>query len=1193
MQTGHRNGTPLCVGLCLSLLIGFAPLSVRSVMASQDTVADAASLDDAFEQRLAEEAAAAWNWNPAIPRPAVLADWGIAPSDMDRAKLAGDRLSALYREHFPEPAEAVSLSAQDLKSSEDHFGAGQRHLDAGRTNQAIASFRSAARLNPNRADIWAKLGHALNDAGNAIAAKAALQEAVARESTDFATLLAYGQLASRFRDDQTAAAVLLRASEHPDRLAEPGAESILAAELGACLLRLGHLDAGSVLIANLADMPDQLDAPTRYRRELDQLFRSRRSLFADAAQASFAVGAYERTLALLRRVESLPGSSEHRQLAALSYVLLSSGRPAIAAEALLNRFAHDTPDAESFSLLEMIAEHSDIGPLMESRLRTIAAELPKDRRERARQSFTLARSVLHSRPADRLVILMSHLESHPADMTVLSAFLCEAPASSVKDLLGLFPMLEPEISGLRLALHEEDPEALGPIRIRRHLREGRFEDALELATPIDGNAEIVFTEIIVDAMQLAHAGQGEDADRLLDKAISQASSHEQQIAVSRALLNRGRFRDALRLLDPILSGDQTSAPLRLLALHIAALTSDRLGDSDEALRLSDAALEIDPLHSLVARHVARMTESPAAIARLRDIPGTEADLLRSQAQSAMAKEQFDLAERLLLSAWERPLADDGIADMLAGLWLRSDSLPRAEQWLIEQSLRFPDRERLAVLLSRIRAEDRRPDESLNGIATALASRPGSEALSREMERILREDLGSEDRWLSQARNRLAGAPRTFGTLAEQSEVELLSGDILQSLTLVEFATDLAPDLRPIESRMVSSILEEAAREIVNSRKAETGVLDVYERVFERLDQPTRGACLGKISIVAMREFPSAEELTELATRAGSLYPDIREEAFIYAAHSVMVASRGNQSTLNYEEYREVASEVYAQATRVLTPYPSRVLGEWIDFAQVDMDFLTLSQAIRSLGEDRGPRDQRLRDALTHMLSSGIARQQANLSADTLADAAHQLAFILSINNDFETASVLYEEALRIYPDHIETNNSYGYRLLTRGEQTGRAIRMIERAYTLDPNTPHIVDSMGWARYKQGRFTDEVDPESQRVTHGAITILRRARSLAEMRNDSKLNLVFTIDHLGDALWANGQREEAIEAWQEATNLAEEVKRSFANVTIPISIEVEIQDLLENAMAKSRAANEDRPPPIAPYQSMPEQDTPAGR
>jgi uncharacterized protein HemY len=70
--------------------------------------------------------------------------------------------------------------------------------------------------------------------------------------------------------------------------------------------------------------------------------------------------------------------------------------------------------------------------------------------------------------------------------------------------------------------------------------------------------------------------------------------------------------------------------------------------------------------------------------------------------------------------------------------------------------------------------------------------------------------------------------------------------------------------------------------------------------------------------------------------------------------------------------------------------------------------------------------------------------------------------------------------------------------------------LIERAHKLSPDDPFILDSMGWAMFKLGRHAE------------AEAYLRRA--MAE-RPDAEI-----AAHLGEVLWAKGDRDRAQEIWQ---------------------------------------------------------------
>ncbi len=108
-------------------------------------------------------------------------------------------------------------------------------------------------------------------------------------------------------------------------------------------------------------------------------------------------------------------------------------------------------------------------------------------------------------------------------------------------------------------------------------------------------------------------------------------------------------------------------------------------------------------------------------------------------------------------------------------------------------------------------------------------------------------------------------------------------------------------------------------------------------------------------------------------------------------------------------------------------------------------------------------------------------------------------------------------ALKAAPDQPELLNYLGYSLVDRGEQIEEAFDMIRRAVELRPDAGYIIDSLGWAYYRLGRYSD------------AVEHLERAVELTP--GDPTIN-----DHLGDAYWHVGRRNEAQFQWDRALSLA---------------------------------------------------------
>jgi tetratricopeptide (TPR) repeat protein len=144
----------------------------------------------------------------------------------------------------------------------------------------------------------------------------------------------------------------------------------------------------------------------------------------------------------------------------------------------------------------------------------------------------------------------------------------------------------------------------------------------------------------------------------------------------------------------------------------------------------------------------------------------------------------------------------------------------------------------------------------------------------------------------------------------------------------------------------------------------------------------------------------------------------------------------------------------------------------------------------------------------------------------------QLAYIFAVNMfaaGREDESIqTYRLALSYNPDHAWALNNLGYTLLERGDVVFAA-PLIERAYVLLPDEPNVIDSIGWLRFRQGVIEDEQVEGS--IREGAATLLERAAG----QNPRSATIQ---DHLGDALWAAGRKEEAISAWQRAETLLDQ-------------------------------------------------------
>jgi tetratricopeptide (TPR) repeat protein len=128
------------------------------------------------------------------------------------------------------------------------------------------------------------------------------------------------------------------------------------------------------------------------------------------------------------------------------------------------------------------------------------------------------------------------------------------------------------------------------------------------------------------------------------------------------------------------------------------------------------------------------------------------------------------------------------------------------------------------------------------------------------------------------------------------------------------------------------------------------------------------------------------------------------------------------------------------------------------------------------------------------------------STDLLYDAA----MVAEKLDRIDEAEMRLRRVVELRPEDPQALNALGYTLVDRTTRAAEGFVLIQKANKLAPNDSFILDSMGWALFRLGRFDE------------AETYLRRAM---KERPDAEI-----AAHLGEVLWAKGEMDQARELWQ---------------------------------------------------------------
>lgn len=1005
------------------------------------------------------------------------------------------------------------------------------------TSRSIEALTECVQLDPEFAEPWIELALAHREQGDRLAATAAFRNVLARDSENILSLTFVGVEALHRREYNDAAAYLSSAWSRRESISSTAHRHIIAVNLGYALQHLGYLSA-AVEAYSHEPISQRETPPPQLVSELANIINTQAERWGDRGDIALRLGQFEQATNAYARAAALPSFNPDALLARRVAAHALQGQSAIGARLLLEEQAQSGGQISEtrLELVRYLARDNSVGDAMRAQLDLLESELTLEQLENSATDRLLTRAAMLSQSRAR-ELLRDHILAHPYDDRIVGA---------------LFEVLGQVEGDTRLQTLELIRNA--PFRHRTYT-----ETLLLYAPDIEEHLRVLLARrnisiehSLLSTGLLLRTTRDDEASEILERSIER-HGNEPALLSARAeiALRRGDSTTALDALA-LITGDSLDDVLGRVWIHRA------LGQYDESFAHIEALLQDDPnskpapdimligaqlciareryeqgvaiLDQIIERHprfeqahaerIMLYSETGAlrdqerfsqAVLALRTVAPSSKTIRWLRAQDLLRSGQYNTAEQELLSLANERLSPQ-VVRMLVELWLRTGSPERAETWLEHQRRQSPSEPLFVSQLAHVYEQSGRATLAGQMLEDWVTSRPGDIALSRQLESLYRGVLQNPERADELVFARLQRAPKTPQTSLEMALLQRSRKEFSSAVETLKTMLGAKPTLSGSQSQMLHQealILAQAALQQLTDSSPQ--VLHLFKTILNR-EEKAPDELLGMYVLLLIEAQADTTEILDALGMVGESNAELASRLY------------DDTSKLYYEQGRlPEAVRLCKQAVGTLVN-PSRfVLTILIQASYYELDFDGAILAVETA--------HRLGYA-KEFEPINLPNAEVDRDSQAAAELTYDYATWFAVNNKIEMSHTLYRLALQFNPNHIMANNNLGYSLADLDMSLDEAHRLILHAYSLDSKQGSITDSLGWIRYKLGEFHDTLDDQGVVVREGALTLLARAATMDDARDDHVVH-----DHLGDVSWRTGDKEQAVAQWTSAAALLE--------------------------------------------------------
>ncbi|KQR79479.1 hypothetical protein ASG35_06120 [Burkholderia sp. Leaf177] len=421
---------------------------------------------------------------------------------------------------------------------------------------------------------------------------------------------------------------------------------------------------------------------------------------------------------------------------------------------------------------------------------------------------------------------------------------------------------------------------------------------------------------------------------------------------------------------------------------------------------------------------------------------------------------------------------------------------------------------LAGELAKIPAEQR--GDAIISLQVLISRGPNRVGGLNVLKDLVKNDMDRPETQLALARQQLAADDQPGAKASLEKALQLKPDYLPAALTLARMGpAERNEGIASFEKYLDKNPKSHDARLALAQLYLSADRLDDAQKQFEVMRKNdakdlTPLMALALINIQKKQPDKAKDYLTQYAKAAEATPGADPGQAYIYLAQ------------LSLEQKDDVAANQYLDK---ITRSSQQYLPAQVTRAQILANHGKVDEARQLLGslQTSDPRDLALlarTDASLLFQAQRYPEAETALSKASAAfpedpDLTYDYAMAAEKNGHYEVMETQLRKLMKTQPDNPQAYNALGYSLVDRNERLDEAVKLIEKAVSLAPNDAFIMDSLGWAKYRQGNDAE------------AASILKKAYDL---QPNAEIGA-----HLGEVQWKSGQQDQARSTWRQAQKL----------------------------------------------------------